>query len=143
MRVRACDYAKLWDDDKWLELCDLLAGKLNANIIQVGQRGEKFFGYGSNLIGKLSARQAATVLKSSDLLLSVDNGYGCLADAVGGCGVIVSDSAVRLRSGGGIVSAGGMVSTMVKDISIETVLDGMANASRNAHRHQMERLSCA
>ena len=139
----AGDYAKLWDDEKWLELCDLLAGKLNANIVQVGQGGERFFGYGSNLIGKLTAREAATVVKSSDLLISVDNGYGCLSDAVGGYGVIMSDAADRVKGGTNLVVTGGLGSTMVKDIAIETVLDGMAELSRKAHRREMKRLSCA
>jgi ADP-heptose:LPS heptosyltransferase len=144
------DSSKLWDDAKWRELCEYLSGKSGADIIQLGPKGERFFGYGANLIGRLDAREAATMLKNSDLLLCVDNGYGCLAGAVGKASVLIAnadDVSSALTNSSAIVvgdkhGASVQSRTLVKDIRIESVLEGITQLCRR-ERSRMKALSCA
>jgi ADP-heptose:LPS heptosyltransferase/tetratricopeptide (TPR) repeat protein/SAM-dependent methyltransferase len=74
--------SRSWSKDKWLQLCKQLEERLNAQIIQLGCGDDEFFGYGLNLIGKTSPREAAAVLSRCDLAVSVDNGLAHLAAAV-------------------------------------------------------------
>lgn len=140
---------RAWDEGKWLELCDYLAGRLGAALIQVGRSGERFFGHGCNLIGKLTAREVATVLQNSDLLISVDNGWRHLAGAVGRPAVVLTgpaaDTGTPQWEGYCAVSAGGggRGELAVRDITIEAVLDGMAKVDGREHFEDVERAVCA
>ena len=82
-------------------LCGLLEDKLGASMIQVGDDGDEYFGFGSNLIGRLSGREAATLMCSCDLLISVDNCYVDLAAAVQTPAVVLLgsiDPSLRMHS---------------------------------------------
>jgi ADP-heptose:LPS heptosyltransferase len=128
----ASSKASQWDDNKWIELCTILRDRLNAGIIQLGAEGEEFFGFGSDLTGKVSAREAATVISSCDLLISVNNGYSHLAAAVRTPHVVLlgdADSAIRMHPGAGIsvTPEGGDFGDGrgVEGISVASVVNGI------------------
>ena len=73
---------KLWGHDKWKRLCKRIEEAFDADIIQIGSDEDVFVGFGEDLTGKLSPRQAAVLIKTCDLLVSVDNGFTQIAGAV-------------------------------------------------------------
>ncbi|HEG43151.1 MAG TPA: hypothetical protein ENH94_03785 [Phycisphaerales bacterium] len=73
---------KLWGHDKWKRLCKRIEETFDADIIQIGCDGDVFVGFGEDLTGKLSPRQGAALIKTCDLLVSVDNGFVQIAGAV-------------------------------------------------------------
>ncbi len=81
--------AEMWNDDNWRQLCHALETAVSASILQIGGEGDVFFGHGMDLVGKVTAREAATVISKGDLLVGVDNGYGQLAEAVKTPAVII------------------------------------------------------
>ncbi len=81
--------AEMWNDDNWRQLCQALETAVSASILQIGGEGDVFFGHGMDLTGKVTAREAATIISKGDLLVGVDNGYGQLAGAVKTPAVII------------------------------------------------------
>lgn len=128
---------KMWEVDKWMQLCAILEDKIDANIIQLGDQGESFFGFGLDLIGKVSAREAATIIGRCDLLVSVDNGYAHLAAAVETPRVILfgQDHPVEMNSGVGlavVVAAEGCSEHengvgFMEEISLASVINGIVD----------------
>ena len=134
---------RAWDEGKWVELCRYLEGRLGASVIQVGRRGKRFLGVGRDLIGKLTGREVATVLRNSDLLVGVNNSWRHLAGAVGSRAVLLAGSASEaseLESEGFCAVRG---ESAVKDIAIEAVLDGVASAAGCDSLADMEQVMCA
>ncbi len=75
-----------------MSLCEILEDKTKAGIIQMGEDGEEFFGFGKNLISRTDRRETAAIMSRCDLVVCEDNGYGSLASAVETpCIVIGSD----------------------------------------------------
>ncbi|MBE0534070.1 MAG: hypothetical protein IH624_00265 [Phycisphaerae bacterium] len=137
---------RAWDEGKWLALCEYLAGRWGADLVQVGDRGERFFGYGRDLVGKLTAREAATVVRNSDLLIGVDNGWRHLAGAVGRAAVVLAGSegkAAMLEREGYCAVGVGAGESAVRDIAIEAVLDSAARLGGREGFAGMERAVCA
>jgi ADP-heptose:LPS heptosyltransferase/glycosyltransferase involved in cell wall biosynthesis/predicted SAM-dependent methyltransferase len=81
--------SRCWSRDKWLLLCQQLEKQLKAQIIQLGGESDEFFGYGLDLIGQTSPREAAAVLSRCDLAITVDSGLAHLAAAVGAPRVVL------------------------------------------------------
>ena len=76
--------SRLWEpSDKWARLCRILINEFNATIIQLGHEGSYTANLGIDLVGRTSVREAAAVLASCELLISVDTGLIHLASAVG------------------------------------------------------------
>ncbi|MHC5059881.1 MAG: glycosyltransferase family 9 protein [Planctomycetota bacterium] len=125
---------KMWSDADWLRLCEILVEKLGANIFQFGDSKEEFFGFGRNLIGKVSSRQAATILSMCDFLVCVDNGYAHLAAAVDTPHVVLfADECWERRMHPAcslaVVAEGGencwKSNLSMEDISLASVIDGI------------------
>jgi len=101
------------------------------------------------VIGRLTAREVATVLRNSDLLIGVDNCWRHLAGAVGGKAVVLAGSAAEAArlQGEGICAVagedGGTAEISVKDIRIEEVLEGAARVQGWGSVEEMERVLCA
>lgn len=95
---------KMWEVDKWKQLCAILEDKIDAKLIQLGDQGESFFGFGLDLSGRVSAREAATIISRCDLLISIDNGYAHLAAAVQTPRVVLfgQDQPVEMNSEAGL-----------------------------------------
>lgn len=74
---------KLWEDIKWQKLCQKLQDSLDIDFVQLGDDGDSVLDIGTDLTAKLSARQAAAVIGTCDMVIGVDNGYSHLASAVG------------------------------------------------------------
>ncbi len=126
--------AMMWADANWLGLCEVLAEKLGANIFQFGDSKERFFGFGRNLIGKVSSRQAATIISTCDLLVCVDNGYAHLAAAVNTPHVVLFadeswESRMHPACSLAVVAAESencwTNSMCMEDISLASVIDGI------------------
>ena len=76
--------SRLWErSDKWARLCRILINEFDATIIQLGHEGSYTANLGIDLVGRTTVREAAVVLSSCDLLISVDTGLIHLAAAVG------------------------------------------------------------
>ncbi len=75
--------SRQWAASKWTQLCTMLEKHLGATIIQLGAAGTYTGGFGIDLVGQTSPREAATVLSRCDLLVSLDTGLAHLAAAVG------------------------------------------------------------
>jgi ADP-heptose:LPS heptosyltransferase/predicted SAM-dependent methyltransferase len=75
--------SRQWKDEKWTELCRTLIRRFGAVIVELGAAGSYTGGFGVNLVGQTSPRQAAAVLSKCNLLISVDTGLAHLAAAVG------------------------------------------------------------
>jgi ADP-heptose:LPS heptosyltransferase len=126
---------KMWEVDKWMQLCDVLEDKIDASLIQLGEQGESFFGFGLDLIGKVSAREAATIISRCDLLVSIDNGYAHLAAAVETPRVVLfgQDYPVEMSSGASLaVVAEGRSERensvgFMEGISLASVINGIVN----------------
>lgn len=130
---------KMWDEDKWIQLCEILEEKVDANIIQIGEPGERFFGFGKDLIGRVTARESVAIISRCDLLVSVENGYEHMASAVNtpcvvlsehdhpsweypGCSLaIVADEDSHFEGGVGCM----------KDISLASVINGIVDLCGN------------
>jgi ADP-heptose:LPS heptosyltransferase len=135
----AAQAAKMWDKDKWIQLCTILENKVNASIIQLGDEGERFFGFGKDIIGKVTAREKAVIISQCDLLVSVDNGYAHLAAAVETPCVVMfehdrpsyerSESSLAIFAGDSS-GAEGSIGCM-QDISLASVIDGIVNLCGN------------
>jgi hypothetical protein len=89
-----------WGNEQWSLLCELLIEKLGASIIQLGDQGDEFLGFGSDILGKAKARESAAIIGNCDLLIGIDNGYGHMAAAVKTPCVLLfgpSDPAMRMH----------------------------------------------
>jgi len=73
---------RLWGQDKWERLCRRIEEVFEADIIQLGCDEDVSVGFGKDLMGRLSPRQNAALIKICDLLVSVDNDFAQLAEAV-------------------------------------------------------------
>lgn len=94
-----------WGKEKWSLLCELLVEKLNASIIQLGEQGDEFLGFGEDILGKATARESASIISNCDLLIGIDNGYSHLAAAMKTPCVLLfgpSNPAMRMHPGVGI-----------------------------------------
>ena len=79
-----CDISiKLWEDIKWQQLCQKLQDSLDIEFVQIGDDGDSIQNIGTDLTAGLSARQAAALISTCDMVIGVDNGYSHLASAVG------------------------------------------------------------
>jgi ADP-heptose:LPS heptosyltransferase len=135
----ASDAVKMWDEDKWIELCAILEDKVHASIIQLGDAGERFLGFGKDLIGKVTARESAAIISRCDLLVSVENGYEHLAEAVKTPCVVLfdrdrtgweySDSSLAIVADEGTYSEGSV--GCMEDISLASVINGIVDLCGN------------
>lgn len=105
---------KMWEVDKWKQLCAILEDKIDANLIQLGDQVESFFGFGLDLIGKLSAREAATMETPRVVLFGQD--YPVMNSRVG-LAVVAAEGCSESENSVGLT----------EEISLASVINGIVN----------------
>ena len=119
-----------WEEGKWNKLCSILEETLDSQIIQMGTAANKFLGYGVDLIGKTSVREAATLLSRADLLVSADADYAMLARAVGTPCVLLSECKEGVGTGSDV--SVNQESEKPCEVSIVCVIDSIVDLCGNS-----------
>lgn len=119
-----------WGEGKWNKLCSILEETLDSQIIQLGKSGNKYLGYGVDLIGKTSEREAVGLLGRVDLLVSCDDKYAMLARAIGTPCVLVSEckEAVAAEDAGSVI----LESDESCEVSVVCVVDNIIELCGNS-----------
>lgn len=68
--------------DGYEDLCRRISDERGGSFVQIGESHWMNLRYGLNVLGRLTAREAAAILMACDLLICTDNGYLDLAAAV-------------------------------------------------------------
>ena len=78
---------KSWDIENWQKVVDGL--KDDITIVQVGQKGGALLGGVESVVGELTFRETAALIKKSRLLVTIEGGLMHAANAVGTKAVVV------------------------------------------------------